>query len=185
MAAEVDEPIQVVSYDHAWPQLFQSEADRLRNHLSARIAAIEHFGSTSVAGMAGKPIVDLLLGVDDLEQGYKVAEEIAGLGYENLGEVLVPGRIYLRRRGPPNFNVVVVPHEGDLWKYFIIVRDYLRAHPEEVASYSQAKWDTINSGANMFLEYSHGKGPFLRKLTERALRWKSTGVREVSPTAGS
>ena len=173
MTVDVDEPIQVVSYDPAWPQLFLSEAERLKNRLSAPITATEHFGSTSVVGMAGKPIVDLLIGVDDLEQGYNVAEEIAHLGYENLGEVLVPGRIYLRRRGPPNFNVVVVVHQGDLWKYFITLRDYLRSHPDEVEAYSNAKWEAINSGASMFLEYSHEKGPFLKTMAERALRWKS------------
>lgn len=173
MTVDVDEPIQVVSYDPAWPQLFLSEAERLRNHLSVPITAIEHFGSTSVAGMAGKPIVDLLMGVDDMQQAHKVAGEVAGLGYENLGEVLWPGRVYLRRRGPPNFNVVVVAHQGDLWKYFTILRDYLRSQPDEVEAYSNAKWEAINSGASMFLEYSHEKGPFLKTMSERALRWKS------------
>ena len=148
MTVEVDEPIQVVNYDPAWPWLFKSEADRLRKGLSAEILAIEHFGSTSVSGMAGKPIVDLLVGAADMDQAYRVAEEVAGLGYENLGEVLVPGRIYLRHRGPPNFNVVIVVHQGDLWKYFTTVRDYLRCHPDEVHAYSSAKWDAINAGAS-------------------------------------
>jgi GrpB-like predicted nucleotidyltransferase (UPF0157 family) len=182
MTTEVDEPIEVVSYDPAWPQLFQSEATRLRNCLPSRAMIIEHFGSTSVPALAGKPIVDLLLGVDDMEQGYELAEDIAGLGYENLGEVLVPGRIYLRRRGPPNFNVVIVIHEGDLWRYFTVVRDYLRTHPDEVEAYTQAKWHTINSGARTFLEYSHAKGPFLKELSERAFRWRSSAIGDVSPT---
>lgn len=176
MTHEVDEPIEVVSYDPAWPLLFADEAGRLRGKLSTEVLAIEHFGSTSVPGMSGKPIVDLLVGAHDMEQAHRVAEEVAGLGYQNLGEVLVPGRVYARRRGPPHFNVVVVAHEGPLWDYFLLVRDYLRTHPGELEAYSSAKREAIASGATTFLTYSHEKGPFLRGMAERAKRWRVTGT---------
>jgi len=172
MSSEVDEPIEVVSYDSTWPKLFEEEAKRLLAGITEKINAVEHFGSTSVPGMSGKPVVDLLFGADDMAQAHKVAEQIAKLGYENLGEVLVPGRVYLRRRGSPNFNAVVVVHDGELWKYFVLVRDYLRAHSDEVEAYSAAKRETVDSGATMFLDYSYKKAPFLKALAERAIAWK-------------
>lgn len=178
MSKEIDEPIEVVNYDSAWPRLFDEEAKRLRAGITEQINCIEHFGSTAVAGMAGKPIVDLLFGVDDMAQAHRVAEQVAELGYENLGEALVPGRVYLRHRGSSNFNVVVVVHEGDLWKYFVLVRDYLRAHPAEVKAYSNAKRETVESGATTFLSYSHNKGPFLRDLAMRAKDWKLAGMNQ-------
>jgi GrpB-like predicted nucleotidyltransferase (UPF0157 family) len=176
MTAEVDEPIEVVSYDPTWPRLFAQEAQRVRSGVSTEFLAIEHFGSTSVPGMAGKPVVDLLIGARDMEQAHRIAEEATGLGYENLGEVLVPGRVYARRRGAPNFNLVAVDHEGARWNYFLSVRDYLRAHPDEVQAYSQAKLHAIEAGASMFLDYSHKKGPFLKELAERAMRWKLASI---------
>jgi GrpB-like predicted nucleotidyltransferase (UPF0157 family) len=172
MTAEVDEPIEVVSYDPAWPRLFAEEAQRVRSGVATEILAIEHFGSTSVPGMAGKPVVDLLIGARDIEGAHRIAEEATGFGYENLGEVLVPGRVYARRRGPPNFNLVAVAHEGDRWNYFLSVRDYLRAHPDQVEAYSQAKLHAIEEGVSMFLDYSYKKGPFLKDMAERAMRWR-------------
>lgn len=169
---DVDEPIEVVSYDPAWPRLFEAEAKRLRAGIAQQVNRIEHNGSTSVPGMVGKPVVDLLFGVDDMAQAHRVAEEVAALGYENLGEVLVPGRVYLRHRGPPNFNVVIVVEDGELWRRMISVRDYLRNHPEEVEAYSKSKMEAVESGARTFLSYSYHKGPFLADLVQRALRWQ-------------
>jgi GrpB-like predicted nucleotidyltransferase (UPF0157 family) len=180
MNTEVDEPIEIVSFDPVWPRLFDEEAKRLRIGIAEQINGIEHFGSTSVVGMAGKPIVDLLFGVDDMARAHRVAEQVAELGYQNLGEVLMPGRVYLRRRGPPNFNVAVVIHNGILWNYFVMVRDYLRAHPDEVAAYSKAKRETIESGAAMFLSYSYKKAPFLQELAERAKHWKLAGLNKLA-----
>ena len=172
----VDEPIEVVSYNPEWPRLFEEEAKRLRAGITEPVMCVEHFGSTSVPGMAGKPVVDLLFGADDMEHAHRIAEQIAKLGYENMGEVLVPGRVYLRRRGPLNFNAVVAVHNGDLWLYFVLVRDYLRTHPEEVEAYSKTKRQTFESGATMFLAYSYTKGPFLKQLAERAIAWKQSGM---------
>lgn len=172
VTTKVDEPIEVVSFDPDWEQRFSEESSRLGRTLAGRGVRIEHFGSTSVAGMAGKPIIDLLIGVEDMEKAHRVAEDVAREGYENLGEVLWPGRVYLRRRGPPHFNVVIVVHDGDLWKYFTTLRDYLRSHPAEVAAYSEAKREAVVVGAVNFLSYSQEKSPFLKGLSERALRWK-------------
>jgi GrpB-like predicted nucleotidyltransferase (UPF0157 family) len=173
MSIEVDEPIEVVPYDPSWPKLFDEEAKRLQIGISEKINSIEHFGSTSVPGMSGKPIVDLLFGANDMPQAHRIAEQVTTLGYENLGEVLIPGRVYLRRRGRQNFNVVIVVKDAELWRYFILVRDYLRENPDEVAAYSNAKRESIESGATMFLDYSYKKAPFLKALAERAIQWKT------------
>jgi GrpB-like predicted nucleotidyltransferase (UPF0157 family) len=184
MTVDVDEPIHIVSFDPAWAELFAQEEARLRDGLIPQIVRFEHFGSTSVARMAGKPVVDLLVGVDDMPRGYQLAESIARLGYENLGEILWPGRIYLRRRGPPHFNAVIVVYEGDLWKYFITLRDYLRSHPAEVAEYTRARREAVDAGASTFLAYSHEKGPFLKGMSERALRWKFASLRGAAQNGG-
>ena len=156
------------------PRLFNEEAKRLRTCVAAQIDCIEHFGSTSVPGMVGKPIVDLLFGVGDMIEAHKLAEQVSQHGYENLGEVLIPGRVYLRHRGPPHFNVAVVVRDHELWRYFVLVRDYLRAHPNEVEAYSKAKLETVESGATMFLDYSYKKAPFLKALAQRAIDWKQS-----------
>src|SRR5262245_37207617 len=113
--SDVDEPIVVVEYDDQWPVLFHSERNRVLGVLGEAATSIEHFGSTAVPGMAGKPVVDLLVGVRSLEIALKYIPRLEGLGYENFGEIFVPGRIYLRHRGPSYFNIAITVEGGPFW----------------------------------------------------------------------
>src|SRR5712692_4997520 len=73
-------PIVLVDYDPAWPRLFAREAERIRRALGEGALRIEHAGSTSVPGLAAKPIVDIVLAVADSadEAAYVPAMEAAG-----------------------------------------------------------------------------------------------------------
>ena len=104
-SSDVDEPITVVDYDGAWPALFEQERRRVQSALGDVVTRVEHFGSTAVPGMAGKPIGDLLVGVRALQAASAHIPALEALGYENFGEIFILGRVYLRRRGPLNFNI--------------------------------------------------------------------------------
>ncbi len=171
---EVDEPISIVGYDPMWPSLFEGEQRRVQDLLGDRITGVEHFGSTAVVGMSGKPIIDLLVGVTDLRVAYANVPDLQSIGYENFGEIFIPGRLYLRRRGAQNFNIAMTVEGGEFWRLQLMVRDYLRAHPEEIAAYSKSKRDTFDSGAGLYSTYSKAKAPFLSGLVERATRWSAS-----------
>jgi GrpB-like predicted nucleotidyltransferase (UPF0157 family) len=172
----VDEPITIRDYDPAWPSLFLSERVRVQRALGEVASRIEHFGSTAVPGMAGKPIVDLLVGVADLRSASQRLFPLDTLGYENFGEIFIPGRVYLRRRGPPHFNLAVTEVGGPFWSDQLLIRDFLRAHPAEAAAYSAHKRSIFSDGSRLFSSYSQAKGPFLADLKQRALRWSATNV---------
>src|SRR3984885_735091 len=72
--------ILIVDYDPQWPELFARQADRIRSVLGSLALRVEHAGSTSVPGLAAKPIIDLLLVVADSaqEDAYVPALESAG-----------------------------------------------------------------------------------------------------------
>ena len=61
----VDGPITLAEYDPGWPSLFAREAGRIRSLLGDRVQSVEHVGSTSVPGLAAKPIIDIVLAVPD------------------------------------------------------------------------------------------------------------------------
>ncbi len=78
--ARVDGPIHLAESDPAWPSLFEHEAGRIRSILRDRVLRLEHVGSTSVPGLAAKPIIDIVLAVPDSadEGAYLPALEAGG-----------------------------------------------------------------------------------------------------------
>src|SRR6266404_9333247 len=63
--AVLNGPVELQAYDPEWPEQFAREADRIRFALGARALRIEHVGSTSVPGLAAKPVIDILLVVEN------------------------------------------------------------------------------------------------------------------------
>ncbi len=171
--AELDEPIEVVSYDQDWPKAFTREACHVQEVLRHSALAIEHIGSTSVPGLAAKPVVDIMVGLRELSLGSSETAALTSLGYENLGEAGVPGRLYFRKRRGQSFNVHVMLFGGSLWEGNLLLRDFLRAHPAEAAAYDAWK-RTAARDAPFLLAYSDRKAPFVGQLIERAKRWRAS-----------
>jgi GrpB-like predicted nucleotidyltransferase (UPF0157 family) len=163
----------VVPYDPNWSALFAEEADRIRNEITDIIISIEHFGSTSVAGLDAKPIVDILVGShSDVRPTDAHIEALANLNYEFLGEDgRRPGRFFFRKRDLNNFNVSIVPFDGDLWRDNILFRDYLREHPDEVRRYAAIKKEAVQITPNSLLGYQNYKRSFVEEMKERARAW--------------
>ncbi len=166
--AQVDEPIQLSTYDPAWPKLFAAEARRVLADQCTNIG-IEYIGSTAVPGLLAKPIIDIMLGVDSQEAVEHVRRRLVALGYEDCGEAGVPGRIYLRRRAENDFNVALVVRNGRLWRANIALRNYLRANDDARREYAEAKLAAVERGAKTLLAYSEQKDLVVSKLVSRAL----------------
>jgi GrpB-like predicted nucleotidyltransferase (UPF0157 family) len=167
MEGGVDEPVVVLAYDPSWPGRFAAEARRLRERLPAAAVALEHVGSTAVAGLDAKPVVDIQVGVRGEPDG--LVEPLRALGYEALGEAGVPGRLYFRRRTPgAAFNVHVVAHEGPLWRDNLRLRDHLRAHPADARRSAAAKRCAAAAAPDSLLRYSALKASVVAEVLERA-----------------
>lgn len=169
---DVDELITVVEYDPSWPVSFEQERLRVQSALAGTVFNIEHVGSTAVVGMAGKPIVDILVGIPDLTAAAEYVRPLEGQGYENFGEIFIPGRHYLRKRGQTHFNIALTQTHGAFWNSQLLLRDYLREHPAEATAYSQCKRSVYAGGAGRFSTYSKDKHPFLADLIGRAEAWQ-------------
>ena len=88
----LDDPIVIVDYDPRWPALYQARAADLIDALGDHIDRIEHIGSTSVDGLAAKPIIDIIIGHGEPGFGSDTIAAITVLGYCYHGELGVPGR---------------------------------------------------------------------------------------------
>ncbi|MDX1530643.1 MAG: GrpB family protein, partial [Rhodothermales bacterium] len=175
--AEVDEPVEVVPYDPAWPVAFEAEREALTAALGSAAVAVEHFGSTAVPGLAAKPVVDVLVGLRSYPPPARALAALARLGYEDLGEAGVPSRHYCRKRPAEGvaFNAALVLYDGPVWADNLAVRDYLRAHPAEAEQYAAVKRASAGPAVRL-LAYSDRKGPFVTALAARARGWVGSGA---------
>jgi GrpB-like predicted nucleotidyltransferase (UPF0157 family) len=173
-AAWVTEPpkltgkIQLVDYDPAWPELFRREAERIRAVLGDRVVLLEHVGSTSVPGLAAKPIIDVLLIVVDS------SDEPAWLpDLEVAGYVLVirePAWYQHRCLKGPDTNVnlhVYSPGCPEIERY-LTFRDRLRGHPEERAHYQRLKRELAERDWTYVAQYADAKSEVVEEIIARA-----------------
>ena len=157
----------VVPYDDAWPRLFEAEAERLRAAFGTNLRVLEHVGSTSVPGLAAKPIVDIAASVesfDDLDVG---ALEALGYRYVPKFEEELPNRRYFTR-GDHHLHVYEQEHEE--FMDYVRFRDYLRTHPEDAEAYGKLKLRLGNELSDDRVAYQQAKAPFVARLMEMLRR---------------
>ena len=88
--------IRVVPYNPEWPAAYEHEAATIARILGNELVAIYHIGSTSVPGLAAKPVIDIMPTVRSIEAIDRFDASFEVLGYECMGEFGIPGRRYYR-----------------------------------------------------------------------------------------
>ena len=166
------ERVEIVDYDRAWRDAFEAERPRLVAALGALLTgSIEHVGSTSVPGLAAKPIVDVQIGVAGLAESRGAFVSLEALGY--LYTPVRPDVMHFFEKRPPGaqaYNLQLIPYRSDCWNRRIAFRDYLRSHSEAAREYAILKRQLARDFPFDRAAYGSGKGPFIRRITEGALR---------------
>jgi GrpB-like predicted nucleotidyltransferase (UPF0157 family) len=160
------ERVELVEYDPTWAERFESERVALAPIFDGRAVGIEHIGSTSVPDLCAKPIVDVLIGLRELELTNDQIEGMGRLGYDYLGEHGLPGRLFFRKE-PRTHHVHVVEHGGELWDRQITFRDALRSDADERRRYDEFKRRLAAQG-HPREAYAELKTPFIREVEARA-----------------
>ncbi len=106
--------ITVLNYDPEWPLKYMRERDKITGMLKDNFISIYHIGSTSVPGLAAKPIIDIMVVVRSLERVDIAAEKFADIGYEYLGEFGIAGRRYFRKGGNERTHQIHI-FQADDW----------------------------------------------------------------------
>ena len=164
----LDEPVVVSERDPNWFHRGMGERDRFLRKLADHDVTIEHIGSTAVPAIPARPIIDLLVGVDDGRTVGTVRSVLTELGYEDCGDGGVYGRTYLRRRGLSRFDVHVVERDSPLFSEPLVVREFLRRHPSEAHRWGQAKREAARGGSYSSLRYFELRREALADLAEKA-----------------
>jgi GrpB-like predicted nucleotidyltransferase (UPF0157 family) len=158
-----DEPVRVVPYDLAWP-IRSEEEKRLLEPTIGKWATggIHHVGSTAVPGLAAKPVIDILVGVEDLDSSRAAFEPLARLGY-----LYAPYREkemhWFCKPDPTHrtHHLHLVPTGSQRYQDELTLRDFLRARPDVALKYQEIKQRLAASYEHDREAYTDGKSSFI------------------------
>lgn len=171
--------VTVEPYNSQWPEKFAAEAPLIRQAMGDCAVEVQHIGSTSVPGLAAKPVIDILVGVSGpLEMSAAQIKAMAAIGYEYRGDAGVEGRLFFRKGGANRSHHCHVVSYGDsVWQEHLLFRDYLRTHPADREAYALLKQELAAQygGAEQRAVYTESKAPFIQGVLERARAWDRAG----------
>jgi GrpB-like predicted nucleotidyltransferase (UPF0157 family) len=171
-----DPAVRIVEYDPAWPEMAAAEIARIAAAMGEVAVRIDHVGSTAVPGLAAKPIVDLQLAVADIDARSLYVEPLEGLGYLFAPDPASPDFHFfgLPAARPRTHHLHVCAAGSEDERRHIAVRDYLRAHPDEVSAYAELKRGLVARAPGDRLTYITGKDSYVAALELRALAWAAS-----------
>jgi GrpB-like predicted nucleotidyltransferase (UPF0157 family) len=168
---KADDPVLIVPYDVSWPEWFQQLAYPLRQALGPVALRIDHIGSTSIPGLAAKPVIDIQISVADFEPLDAYRLPLEGLGYifradnPNLTQ-----RYFREPLGHPRVHIHVMRAGSFGEQFALLFRDYVRTHPDVIAQYAKLKIGLAQRYqlAEERQLYTEAKRPFIWQVIAQA-----------------
>ena len=170
----------VVPYDERWPAWFAEVAAQVAGALGPVALEVAHFGSTSVPGLAARPILDVQVAVADIADTDSYVPALAGLGFERFHFAELPTDdypLFVPADGTNEVHIAVCQLGGWQHRRHLAVRDYLCAHPDEARAYEQAKRHAAEVAQGDRATYSAAKNDFVVGLEPRATAWYDASAR--------
>lgn len=161
--------VYLADYDPAWPLTFARLADDIHRALGEAVCLLKHVGSTSVPGLAAKPIIDMVLAVADSSEERTYIPQLETLDY------------YLKIREPdwfehrvlklsePQVNLHVFSVGCTEIDQMLTFRDWLRRHPEDLKLYETTKRELSQQTWKYIQNYADAKSAVVREIMDRAL----------------
>ncbi len=166
--AAIHEDVALHACDAQWPAVFSAERERLHSLLPGRFIDIQHIGSTAVAGLAAKPIVDLLAGVESMGAARALAEPLCRSGYTTSAEfnaTLTDRQWFMRwASGHRTHHLHVVVHNSPDWRQRLKFRDLLRGDAALAQRYANLKADLAAIHTHDREAYTEAKTAFIQAL---------------------
>ena len=161
------------SYSPDWPAEFEREAQRLKALLGDVLVTIHHIGSTSVPGLAAKPIIDLLPLVRDIFELESCTPVLQAAGYHAWGEYGLPGRRYFTKDHGAyrTHNVHIYQVDDPDVDRHLAFCAYLRFHPQARQEYEDLKRRVFQLHPADIGAYNGGKNEWIKRIEPVALAW--------------
>lgn len=167
--------IEIAAYDPDWPARFEAEAVRIRAALGRVALRVDHHGSTSVPGLAAKPVIDIQVAVAALRPLAAYGSGLEAIGYVHLPHADDSFSPFFHRpsRWPHSHHVHVVEAGGLEERRTLAFRDYLRDNPGESREYERLKRQLAvlhdANAAQSREEYARAKSGFVERIVAVAI----------------
>ena len=161
--------VKVVPYKKKWVDQFEKEKAQILEVCGDKIVAVEHIGSTSVPGLAAKPIIDIAVGVKRLKDAEQLLKPLSKIGYHFYKQS--QRQSLFVAKGPDENRthyLHAMRYKGAKWNNDQLFRDYLRSHPKEVERYSKLKAKLAKIHPDDRQAYSDDKNTFIKSVISKA-----------------
>ncbi|MEW4022570.1 bifunctional GNAT family N-acetyltransferase/GrpB family protein [Bacillus sp. YAF8] len=165
---------EVIPHQPEWKEMFEREKANLLRIFGRALHSVSHIGSTSIPGMAAKPVIDILAEVKEISDADRFSPQLEALGYEAKGENGIEGRRFFQKGGNKRTHHVHIYETGhpDVGRH-LLFRDYLTAKPEKAAQYMKLKNGLAETYPYDMAKYIEGKKDWIKAAEQEAKDWES------------
>ncbi|WP_438314855.1 GrpB family protein [Sporosarcina sp. FA9] len=167
-----NDEVRLESHTPEWNEEFCTVKKELMKCTSLGDYRILHIGSTAIIGMPAKPIIDILVGVDDLQKIDKpLLKDFFMAGFLRL-KVERPGEIVLAKFTDDTYNekthfIHIVEYQKELWNNLIFFRDYLNSNEDARKQYLEIKLEYLKRSSTGVNEYTDFKEEFVKEIVSK------------------
>jgi GrpB-like predicted nucleotidyltransferase (UPF0157 family) len=169
--AKSDMPVYLVEYDDTWPSQFSRERGRISQILSDYSVEFEHIGSTAIPGIAAKPIIDIMVLIQDIGESGEYIQRLKELEYHYYpyGEDVFPERRWFCKPNAAErtHHLHLVERDTRFHRDHLLFRNYLRSNAGAAASYEMLKRQLSKQYTNDRDGYTDGKSDFVAAILEQ------------------
>jgi len=158
------------THNPQWEELFKQEKELISSAIADFLIDIQHIGSTAIPNIVAKPIIDIAVAIDSLDNIEKIIPSLENISFIYRGEQGIPDR-HLFVKGGENVRThhLHVMQKGHYeWDKHILFRDYLKKHPNDAKQYSELKQKLFLKYGNDREKYTEGKSEVIQNIIEKA-----------------
>ncbi|MEK8127658.1 GrpB family protein [Paenibacillus filicis] len=163
--------VTVSAYDPLWADQYEAESKQIVQALDGIVIGMEHIGSTAIPGLAAKPVIDMMAGVqllEDVTDLYK--DRLREIGYEFVDHAHFPERRFFRkgqwRAGTHHLHIYA--YGSDHWNNQLLFKQYVTKYPEVLEAYSELKKGLEARHKADRVAYTEAKAPFIEEILRKA-----------------
>ncbi len=163
-----EDPVKLVLYNKEWAKWFINEKSKLKDCFKKAI--IEHFGSTAIPDLPAKPVIDIIVGLDDINDIDYAGIKSIGYEYKQAFEDLSPERRFFVKYTDQKIShqLHIVETNTCYWWQKLIFRDYLLAHPQAATEYFHLKEELAAKYPYKRSVYAGEKTDYIQTVIKKA-----------------